>query len=214
IQSREILSMLKIIRRFNYRFAAPSEGKLYKIIVNTRLFRKIKKILKLPAPKDRLLTDKDVSHLKKLELISQSKITIVHNLLSFNVQAAWRIQNTPDFKSNRAFDLVPPKNIWRTIWHFFLRKEYIVPQQKTRLLEAAFCRSLILCRRDPFNIIERFFTPDKDFVYYEDGRLEEKLKEILANFDRYEIIIESAYQKALKEYTTYAFFQKYLKNLN
>jgi hypothetical protein len=214
IHSQEIFRMIKIISKFNYRFIAPNEIKSYGVIANSKIARKIKKILSLKSPKEKYITDKDIPHLKKLELISQTKVTIVHNLLSFNVAYARNIQNTPDFKSNRAFESIPPKNFLRTILHFFLKKEYLVPQQKTRLLEAAFCRSLILCRKDPFNVIEKFFTPDKEFVYYEEGRLEEKLRDILVHYDDYVEIIENAYQKATKEYTTLAFFEKYLKNLN
>lgn len=213
IHSREILRIVKNISKFNYRFVAPSEDKTYKIVQNLRLIRKIKKIISFPHPKETLITNKDVSHLRKLELISQSKVTIVHNLLSFNVLHAWQIQNTPDFESNRAFSLIPSKNLLRSILDFLLKKEFIVPQQKTRMFEAAFCRSLILCRRDPFNIIERFFIPDKEFIYYEEGKLEEKLNEVLKNYSKYSAIIENAYQRAAREYTTYTFFEKYLKNL-
>jgi hypothetical protein len=213
IHSREILRMIKTIAKFNYRFIALSEHKTYKIIQNSRVVRKIKKILSVKPQKGTLITDKDVSHMEKLKLISQSKITIVHNLLSFNVLGAWHIQNTPGFKDNKAFVLIPPKNFLRTILHFFLKKEYLVPQQKTRLLEAAFCRSLILCRKDPFNIIEKFFTPDKEFVYYEEDKLEEKLKDILEHYEKYTEIIENAFNRASREYTTQAFFEKYLKNL-
>jgi len=52
-----------------------------------------------------------------------------------------------------------------------------------------------------------------DFIYYEEDRLEEKLKEVLEHYEDYQEIIESAFQKANKEYTTRAFFEKYLKNL-
>jgi len=213
VHSREIWQLVKIISKFNYRFIAPNETKSYGVIANSKIARKIKKFLRVKPQKEKYITDKDVSHLKKLEIISKTKITIVHNLLSFNVAYARNIQNTPNFKSNGAFEQIPPKNFTRTILHFFLRKEYLVPQQKTRLFEAAFCRSLILCRKDPFNFIERFFTPDVDFVYYEKDKLEEKLREVLENYQSYQHVIENAYQKALKEYTTKVFFEKYLKNL-
>ncbi len=213
IHSREILHILKSIAKFNYRFVAPSENKTYKIVQNLYLIRKIKKIFSFCRSKETLITNKDVPHLKKLELISQSKVTIVHNLLSFNVRYVWHIQNTPDFKNNQAFSLIPSKNFLKSILYFFLRKEFLVPQQKTRMFEAAFCRSLILCRKDSFNVIEKFFTPDKEFVYYEKDKLEEKLKEVLEHYEDYSKIIENAYQRASREYTTQVFFKKYLKNI-
>ncbi len=217
IHSKEILSTVKIISKFNYRFIAPSEEKSYRVFLNLPVVSKIRFLLLQYLPflhsKDKFITNKDVQHLEKLKLISESKITIVHNLLSFNVRYAWNIQNTPWFKDNKAFALIPKKNVLRSILHFFLQKEYVVPQQKTRLFEAAFCRSLILCRRDPFNIVERFFLPDKEFIYYENGKLEEKLKEVLAHYENYQHIIENAFQRASREYTTQIFFEKYLKDL-
>ena len=92
-------------------------------------------------------------------------------------------------------------------------KVYMVPQLKTRAFEAALCHSLILCLRDPFNIIERFFEPDKEFVYYEPGKLEEKIREILANYDSYKPMIERAHKKFMAEYTTKRFVEKFLKDM-
>ncbi len=217
IHSREIFDIVKSISKFNYRFIAPSEERTYKVFINLPLVNKARTLflqyLPFLLPLEKFITNKDVTHLEKLSLISESKITIVHNLLSFNVRGARNIQNTPGFKDNKAFALIPQKNILRSILHFFLQKEYIVPQQKTRLFEAAFCRSLILCRKDPFNIVERFFIPDKEFIYYENGKLEEKLKEVLAHYEDYQHIIDNAFQRASREYTTQKFFEKYLKDL-
>ena len=53
------------------------------------------------------------------------------------------------------------------------------------MFEAAFCRSLILCRRDRWNVIERFFEPGEEFVYYEEGKLTETLGRVLADFGAY-----------------------------
>jgi glycosyltransferase involved in cell wall biosynthesis len=50
-------------------------------------------------------------------------------------------------------------------------------------------------------------------VYYEEGKLEERLNEILANYDAYRSVIENAYSRAINEYTTEKFVEKYLKNL-
>ncbi len=217
IHSREILSVVKTISKFNYRFIAPSEERTYRVFFNLPVVFKITRLLLQYLPflrsKEKFITNKDVPHLEKLKLISESKITIVHNLLSFNVRQAWNIQNTKGFKDNKAFALIPEKNILRSILHFFLQKEFIVPQQKTRLFEAAFCRSLILCRKDPFNTVERFFIPDKEFIYYENGKLEEKLKDVLAHYEDYQHIIENAFQRASREYTTQIFFEKFLKDI-
>ena len=84
---------------------------------------------------------------------------------------------------------------------------------KSRLFEAAFSKSLILCKRDPFNLIERYFQVNKEFVYFEEGKLEGKIQEILENFRIYEKIIDCAFKRAVKNYTTKEFFLRYLKDL-
>ena len=89
----------------------------------------------------------------------------------------------------------------------------MVPQLKSRVFEAAFGRSLILCKRDPFNVIERYFEPDKEFIYYDDTNLESKITEILKNFSKYEKVIDNAYNKAVDNYTVTKFVDTYLKNL-
>jgi hypothetical protein len=213
ILSREILETIKTIAKFDYRFIAPSEEMHNSLLNGFKIVRSIKRKLGIKA-RERYLTNKDVTHREKLKLISESKVTIVHNILFHNVFAARCVQNTPDFRSNGAFAEIPDKSMLRSLWHAILGKEYIVPQQKTRLFEAAFCRSLILCRKDRFNVIERFFEPGKEFVYYEEGRLEETLERVLADYDSYKQTIENAYQRAMRDYTTDAFFEKYLKNLS
>jgi hypothetical protein len=213
INSREIYKIAKDISTFNYRLVAPSEEKLYKVIQNLPIVRKIKKLLRLPTSLERYITNKDITNQEKLKLISESKVTVVHNLLFYNAVGVRQIQRFFNYKENKAFELIPNKNILRSILDFVLMKEYVVPQQKTRLFEAALCRSLILCRKDHWNMVEKFFTPDKEFVYYEKGKLKEKIKEVLSNYDDYKNVIENAYQRASKEYSTDVFFTKYLKNL-
>jgi len=62
-------------------------------------------------------------------------------------------------------------------------------------------------------MIERFFEPEREFVYYEPNKLEESLENILKNYKSYEPVIENAFQKANSQYTTEKFFEKYLKNM-
>jgi hypothetical protein len=86
------------------------------------------------------------------------------------------------------------------------------PQIKTRAFEAAFCKSLILCKKDNWNIIEKWFEPNKEFLYFENEiDLENLITEILKNYDKYQIIINNAYNKAINNYTTRHFVEKYLK---
>lgn len=184
IVSKKLLNELHTMSKFNYRFVSNS--------------------------KHPLVTNTSASYDEKMKLVSQTRITLVHNLLYprlFHIFNVWRTRN---YRTNGAFKLVPP---WYLFWKVFTDKNIVVPQLKSRVFEAAFGRSLILCKRDPFNVIERYFEPDKEFVYYEDGKLEEKIREILSDFPKYQKVIDNAYKKASENYTIDAFVRKYLVNL-
>lgn len=147
--------------------------------------------------KHKLTTDKSISNDEKLKIISQSKISLIHNLLYPTKEHISFIKTLPNYEKNEAFSLLD---------------RGIVPQIKGRTFEAALCKSLILCQKDPFNVIEKYFEPGKEFIYYEKNKLSETIKEILNNYDDYLSVIDSAYIKALN-YTTDAFFFKNLKDL-
>lgn len=160
--------------------------------------------------KDKLVTNRGVPHKTKLKLISQSKIALVHNLLfakPYHILNIWRAK---DWEKNKAFKFIPR---WYEFWKIFTDKNIVIPQTKSRLFESALCRSLILCKKDPFNVIEEFFEPDKDFIYYENEELDQKVKSILKNYDKYVKIIESAYNKAINNYTTKAFVKNHLSKI-
>ncbi len=191
IVSPEITRIIETISNFNYRFVSNSDSPL--------------------------VTNKSISYKEKLKLISETRISVVHNLLYpeyQHIQSVWQI---PDYYENKAFKLVPKKlpdfipNILKRL--YISKKTIIIPQVKQRLFEAAFCRSLILCRKDPFNVIEYFFTPGKEFIYYEDGKLYEKITEILSDFEQYQQVIDNAFKKADSKYTTKEFVKKYLTNI-
>jgi hypothetical protein len=116
------------------------------------------------------VTDMNVTYDRKIELISQSKITVVHNLISNDT-----------------------------------------PQLKTRQFEAAFCKSLILCKKDRFNVIENWFEPNKEFIYFESqSELDEIIQKVINNYEDYLPIVEAAHIKAINNYTTRHFIKKFL----
>jgi spore maturation protein CgeB len=149
------------------------------------------------------VTHIDSTYKDKLSLLSQSKIAVVHNVLfprPTHLSAAKNIYS--DVYNNVAFD---KKTLALT--------EPIMPQLKSRVFEAAFCKTLILCCKDPWGVVEKYFTPGKEFVYFEPNNLERTIKEILSNFDQYKPIIENAYNRAVNNYTTAHFFNTFLKDL-
>ncbi len=138
----------------------------------------------------------NVGYHEKLKLNSQSKISIVHNCLfdssGFNMDEK--------FPGHEAFK--------------YIQKTRLTPQLKTRTVEAAACKSIILCHFEDHRVVEMMFEPDVDFIYwYTLDDLREKINSILENYDKYTYLIENAYNKVINNWTTYHFFEKYLRNL-
>lgn len=118
-----------------------------------------------------LETNLNVGYLEKLKLISESKISIIHNLTGTGT-----------------------------------------PQLKSRPFEAAFCKSLILCKEDEWNIIDTWFEKDKEYLSFKSSDdLKEKIDMVLSNYDDYKHIIENAYNKAINNYSSKHFIEKILK---
>lgn len=117
----------------------------------------------------------NVSYIEKLNLISESLVTVCHNLI------------------------IP------------LNGKCSGPQLKTRCFEAAACKSLMLVLKDSYNVVEDWFTPNKDFIYYEEGNLKETLNHCVNNYTKYQDLVDSAYERFTKNYTTLNFIEKYLK---
>ncbi len=184
LHPKPIMRDMKTISRFNYRLVSNSDHEL--------------------------VTDRGVGYEEKLSLISQSKITLTHNLLYPTVRHVLNVWKYPGWRANRAFSDIP-RGLMGLAKRRLTGPEIEVPQLKSRIFEAAFSRSLILCRKDNFNVIEKYFTPGEEFVYYEDGGLVETVNKILANYDAYLPVIDRAYKRAAEQYTTAAFFEKYLK---
>ena len=129
------------------------------------------------------VTDLNVSHKKKIDIISQSKISICCNLLPVKSDQARSVMSYDKWEKNKAFNRV---------------FNGIMPQYKCRAAEAAFCKSLLLVKKDPWNLIEHYFLPDKEFLYYEnEDDLEDKIHYILNNYSHFSHIINNAHKRAL-----------------
>jgi len=159
---------------------------------------------------DTIVTHKSVSYEEKMRLYSHSKITLVHNIIfKPYIHRIINLWFAGDFWNNKAFKFMPRP--WKP-WELF-KKNIYMPQLKSRVFEAAASHSLILCQKDDFNVIERYFKPGKEFVYFESGSLEQTVTQILKNYPKYAKIAERAYQRAAKNYTVKAFVNTYLKNI-
>lgn len=125
---------------------------------------------------DPRITNRGVSYLEKLKLISQSKIGICHSLTNNHSNEEWS------------------------------------EQCKSRYFECGVSKTIILCKRAGTNVISQFFTEGEDFLYFDNSAdLEEKIAEIIKNYDKYKFLSENAYLKTINNYTTRKFIEKYLQ---
>lgn len=136
------------------------------------------------------------SYAEKLGILSETKVAVVHGLWNVIPQYIDGFRSFPKASQNKAFDHLD---------------RGLAPQIKSRMFEAAFSRCVILCQRDPWNPIEYFFTPDQDFMYFDDeADLDKKLEYTINHYDEFDSMRENAYNKAINNYTTKHFVKKYL----
>ena len=133
-------------------------------------------------------TNVNLPFTKKLDVVAQSKISICYNFVHVLPQHIPAIKLHKEWGSNLAFSEIGGRNV--------------MPQFKTRIHEAAISRTLNLVQRDRWNIIERYYEPDREFVYFDRADdLRNRIKDVLANWGSYQGVVENAYQKAMN-YTT------------
>ena len=143
------------------------------------------------------VTDINTNYINKIMAIARSKISICYNLLYPNVNQIWKVKQFKGWQDNEAFSEI---------------YNGIVPQFKSRVTEAALNKSLILIKKDPWNVIEKFLTPNEDFIYFNDSNnLTEIIQNILNNYEYYENIVNNAFVKVFNNYTSEKFYEKYVK---
>jgi hypothetical protein len=136
------------------------------------------------------------SYLEKINLLARSKIAPVHSLCN------------PPASQIAAFRAFPRMGKSPAFSHL---ESGLMPQIKSRTFEAAFANCLILCQRDPWNVIEHFFTPDEDFLYFDDeADLDKKVAHALTHYNEFEDMVSSAHKKAIENYTTKHFVERHL----
>lgn len=130
------------------------------------------------------ITDHRVPFKQKMKTVAQTKISVCYNMLYFHGGYVSQIKTHDRWSENEAFA--------------YLDDHGKAPQFKQRVHESAISRTLILCKRDYWNVIEHYYEPEKDFIYFDSNdQLEGLIKDILNNYDDYLPMIESAYNKSL-----------------
>lgn len=177
IHMQEHIDMIKNIKNLNYRYL-------------TQTFS----INKETESHIQFATDTNLTNEQKIQRIAQSKISIAFNYFPVRHENdAYNIKAKPNWHENEAFKHIDDLKI--------------IPQFKSRVNEAAFSRTLNLVKRDPWNVIEKFYEKD-EFVYFDDvNELPELIQTISKNFSDYESMIEKAFNKSLN-YTSEQLIKK------
>lgn len=140
-------------------------------------------------------TDLNLTNKEKMERIAQCKISVCMNSFTVRGEADLNnIKSQPHYLDNDAF--------------IHAEKHRLCPQIKSRMNEAAACKTLNLVEKDLWNVAETFYRPDEHFVYFEKGNLTETITEVLDHWDTYEPMIESAYSHFKNNYTTKSLYNK------
>lgn len=126
-----------------------------------------------------LITHFNLSSQEKWDLISKSKISVGFNLLFLNASHIGNLKMLSNIESFKNIDITYTKAI--------------LPQMKTRMVEAAACKTLMLMYKDNWNVIEEWFEPNKHFLYWETfEELENLIKDVSDNYEKYWHIVEAA----------------------
>lgn len=193
IHGKEHIMAMKVMKKYKYRYISLDYG----INPLTRSYL-------------RFATDINLPFVKKIERIAESKISICFNLIHVSYR---HYKNMKHYSSelrmgNKFFDSLNPLKIFKNYpW------VGVLPQFKTRIHEAAISRCINLVFNDGWNVIEDYYEPEKEFIYFtSEEDLDEKIAYILNNWETQEIqnVIEAAYTKAIR-YTSENFMTMYSK---
>ena len=172
IHGSKHLDMLRILNNFNYRYMTMTHD--------------INPVTRAAIP---IATDLDLSNQDKLTRIAECKISVCYN--NFPLRPAHNdishIKSQHRWQENKAFRHIDSSGM--------------LPQLKSRFIEASLCKTLNLVERDPWNVVEEWYEPDKHFIYFDDNKnLKKVISQILSNWDSYQGIIENSYKHSFENY--------------
>ena len=140
---------------------------------------------------------KNVHTFEKWKILSQTKVMPIYNQLYLHKKHLDSIKKYDGWEDNKAFSNI---------------EEQIACQVKPRITEAGLFKMLMLVKRDPWNAIEYWYEPDKEFIYFDSNEeLPDLIHETTTNWEKYEHIVENAFKKAYNNYTTEALLKRMIK---
>tara|TARA_R100001591_G_C4343318_1_gene181194 strand:+ start:351 stop:1319 length:969 start_codon:yes stop_codon:yes gene_type:complete len=140
---------------------------------------------------DKYITNVNMPREDMWKLMRETKICLITNHAYLTQQQITNVKSIKNWTNCKAFCDID--NGW-------------VPQYKTRMIESAVNRMLMLVKKSPWDLDEKWFEAGKDFIFFEkDEELPLLIEDISSNWHKYEHIVESAYKKAVDNYTVEKF---------
>jgi len=149
---------------------------------------------------EKYITHINIPRVQMWDILRKTKICLITNHAYITPQHINNVKSFRDWQKCEAFSHVDDG------W---------VPQYKTRMIESAVSKTLMLVKRNPWNIGARWFEPDKEFIYFDrDEELPSLIEHISSNWHQYEEIVENAFIKATTKYTVKNFINFVKENLD
>tara|TARA_Y100000310_G_scaffold270837_1_gene284860 strand:+ start:711 stop:1625 length:915 start_codon:yes stop_codon:yes gene_type:complete len=127
------------------------------------------------------LTHRGISSFQKWDLLARVKTNAIINLCPIGEDHKKWIKGYKNFYTHEAFKKLEGN---------------FIPQFKPRVIESMVCRAVCLVKKDPWNVIENWFVPDKDFIYWESpDELDQRIEDIDKNYENYTTILDNASKK-------------------
>jgi len=129
----------------------------------------------------------------KIDFVAMSRVSVCYNLLQYSERHINAIRSYDSWEQNEANKEIGKQNV--------------SPQFKTRMHEGAISKTLNVIKRDKWNLAELYYEPEKEFLYFDTHEeLERIIADVKSNWGKYQDIVESAYNKAMR-YTTDKFVE-------
>eukprot|EP00667_Euglena_gracilis_P012784 EG_transcript_13143 len=172
-------------------------------------------------PKQMRCTHLNITHTMKFhiarELVGQARVALVHNVLG-----PWAGAPPEALRNNSAFEGVFAA--WdgcaqRKASHMNLKPNgclghVTLPQLKERTMVAAATGTVMLVYNAPHpRVMEEVFEPEHYLYWSNASDFEAKLRDVLANYERYVPMALRAREHVLRHYTTERFVDRYLAPL-
>lgn len=185
IYDQDHLDIVNVIKNYSHIYTSNSKNKNY--YLNFFDFFNVNKSFGL-------------SKMQIYNLTYKAKLGICINLLYLNHDQINFFSTLPRIKKMRDYD--------------YIMRTKNIPNWKGRLFDLSMFQSIMIIKKDKWNLIEDdLFIPKKHFIYYENkDDLIDIVSEVLKKYDTYKILAKNAYD-IIKEKNTKSLFKKILNNI-